>query len=109
MGISITAATISETASTINGLNKQLSTSLEESQAAVHSLRGVWEGAAAEATIGAYDQFASRYFDEYYKLIDDYVHFLQFAAENWSDTEDDVQDIGESIMSGAQAAAEAIK
>lgn len=109
MNIGINAATIGDTAGAIRMLNTQLSKSLETSQATMNSLKSVWEGAAAEATFTAYDQFAAKYFDEYYKLIDQYVQFLEkAAAEGWSDTENKVEQIGESIVSGVQAAADAI-
>ena len=86
--IRIDTGAIESAAASISALNGELEATLQESQANVRSLSGVWTGQAADATISSYDSFATKYFAEYKKLLDDYVVFLrQVAAGNWSEAE----------------------
>ena len=89
---------IAATATEINRLNMQLTDTLENSQKAIHSLKGVWTGQAAETTYAAYDQFASKYFENYRETLNNYVVFLKkAAAEGYESTETRVKQMGETI------------
>lgn len=87
----IDTGAIQSAASTIKSQNDQLLATLQQSQATVDSLRGVWQGAAAEATVSAYDSFAKKYFEQYHEMLDQYVGFLNNSAgEGYSTTEQNV-------------------
>ena len=68
-------------ASSIEILNKKLNDKLLEGQAAIKALGRTWEGEAYQETVGSFDSFAGKYFEEYKKLIDDYVAFLREHVE----------------------------
>lgn len=78
--LKIDTAAIRNTASTIANQNNRLEETLLNCQQAVHSLSGAWTGAAAEATIAAFDSFAAKYFAQYKEMLDEYVKFLNNAA-----------------------------
>lgn len=68
--------------------NKELQRLLNESKATLDSLGATWTGAAAEQTRAAYGTFATKFFQEYYDILEQYVKFLRSnVAEGYSDTE----------------------
>jgi Uncharacterized protein conserved in bacteria len=86
--IRVNTAQVAQIASNIESLNKKLSEELVTSQSAVKGLSATWEGEAAQATIAAFDSFASKYFQSYYDVIDNYVKFLRVNVETgYFDTE----------------------
>ena len=86
--LKIDTAAIESAAATIQALNESLESTLKESQSNVQSLSGVWSGAAADATISSYNSFASKYFEDYNQLLNDYVVFLrQVAVGNYEQVE----------------------
>lgn len=98
MPLRIDTAAIESAAGTISSLNNELEATLQESQSNVRSLSSVWSGPAAEATIGAYDGFAAKYFAEYKQLLEDYVVFLkQVAVGNYSEAETQNTNLSEML------------
>ena len=80
MAMQIDTQLIRETASTISTQNQLLLDTLNNSKSTVDSLRAVWTGSAAEATINAYSSFAAKYFQSYHDMLDEYVKFLNNVA-----------------------------
>ncbi len=80
MAKSIDSGVIRSTASQIRNLNNQLESTLNSSKSSVNSLKGQWTGQAADATIGAFNSFAAKYFEEYKEMLNGYVNFLNNAA-----------------------------
>ena len=56
---------VAQIASSIEALNKRLTAELKSSKSTVAGLSAVWEGEAASATIGAFNEFAEKYFQKY--------------------------------------------
>lgn len=75
-------------ASQIRSLNSQLAEILNSSKAQITSLQGSWTGEAAEATITAFNGFASKYFENYQQMIEAYAQFLEKnVAESYDQTQ----------------------
>ena len=66
-------------ASELDSLNKRLTAELEKSRATVNHLSNIWDGEAARATISSYNDFASKFFQQYEDIINEYVKFLNIA------------------------------
>lgn len=64
-------------AGTLRTLNNQLEQTLTTTKQQVEGLGSSWTGAAADATIGAFNSFANKYFSNYKELIDAYIRFLE--------------------------------
>lgn len=80
MAMKIDTQLIRSTAGTISNQNAQLMGTLNASKSTMDSLRTVWTGAAADATINAYSAFAQKYFQTYHDMLDSYVQFLNGVA-----------------------------
>ena len=79
--IRVSTAQVGEIARTIESLNQRLSEELTNSQKTIADLSNTWDGEAAEATISAYNEFAAKYFQNYYDILDNYVKFLRTNVE----------------------------
>ena len=79
--IRVSTAQVADIARTIESLNQKLSDELKTSQATVKNLSNTWDGEAAQATITAYEEFATKYFQNYYDILDNYVKFLRTNVE----------------------------
>ena len=79
--IRVSTAQVGEIARTIESLNQRLSEELKTSQDTIKNLSNTWDGEAAEATISAYNEFAAKYFQNYYDILDNYVKFLRTNVE----------------------------
>ena len=75
--IKISTDQVDAIATSIDNSNKKLKTTLEESQTAIKNLSSTWQGEASQATMSAYDAFATKYFQNYHDVIDAYVKFLR--------------------------------
>ena len=64
-------------ASQIENDNNLLKERLEETKQAIDSLASTWTGPAAEKTNAAYTEFANKFFQQYYDVLDQYVKFLR--------------------------------
>jgi WXG100 family type VII secretion target len=79
--IRVSTDQVAQIASSIENLNQRLSEELKNSQNTVQNLSNYWEGEASQATIASYDEFASKYFQKYYDIIDNYVKFLRINVD----------------------------
>lgn len=79
--ITVSTDQVAEIANSIESLNNRLKEKLEESNATIKNLARSWEGEASGATIAAYDNFAAKYFQNYYDILDSYVKFLRTNVE----------------------------
>lgn len=72
----------------ISANNVTLQEALTSSQATINNLSSIWTGQAAEETYAAYDSFATKYFQTYYDVLDQYVKFLRTnVATQYEETE----------------------
>ena len=72
---------VAQIATNIENLNKRLTEELNNSKATIDQLANVWEGEAAQATSSSFDEFASKYFQNYEDIITQYVTFLRTNVE----------------------------
>ncbi len=85
--IKISTDQVGQIANSLEALNKRLSEELTSSKATIDGLNSVWEGEAAQSTISAYDEFATKYFQKYEDVITQYVKFLRGVVVGYEDTE----------------------
>ncbi|MBP3441241.1 MAG: WXG100 family type VII secretion target [Clostridia bacterium] len=86
--IRINTDQVEQIANKIDSLNKQLTEELHTSKATIEGLGNIWEGEASQATISAFNEFASNYFQNYEDVITQYVQFLKTAvAQGYFETE----------------------
>lgn len=86
--IKISTDQVEAIATSIENSNNKLKQTLEESQSAMNGLNSTWTGEASQATLSAYEQFAEKFFGDYYKTIDQYVKFLrQNVSADYQSTE----------------------
>lgn len=98
MAMIIDTGVIQSTANQMHALNTKLEDTLFETRAAVNGMSSVWEGAAAEATISAYNAFSEKYFSTYKELIEDYVRFLNNQASgNWEAAESKIAEMANEL------------
>ncbi|WP_068673712.1 WXG100 family type VII secretion target [Oceanobacillus sp. Castelsardo] len=79
--IKVSTAQVSDIASTIERLNQQLHDELTNSKQTIQNLQNTWQGEASEATVSSYEEFANKYFQTYYEILDEYVKFLRLNVE----------------------------
>lgn len=81
--ITIDSEQVLAIASSIENDNKQLQQLLNDSKTTVDNLSSYWTGKAADETRSSYESFASKFFQTYYDVLDQYVKFLRtnVAAE----------------------------
>lgn len=75
--IQINTDQVSEIATVIESLNRKLSDELTASRDLFTTLGNSWSGEAYEASKAAFNEFATKYFQTYYDIIDNYVKFLR--------------------------------
>lgn len=63
-------------AENIKNLNTQINDSFDNVQSAMNQLDNCWDGSAAEATIGKFNEIKSSFLDSRYNVLDNYVNFL---------------------------------
>ena len=86
-------------AGTLKSLNDQLGETLSTTQQQVNGLTDNWTGAAADATISNFNEFAGKYFSNYEKLINQYIDFLkQNVAGSYSKLEEINQKRAQDIV-----------
>ena len=79
---------VNEIADDLEHLNQKLREELEKGRKALKGLSQYWEGEAAQETISSFDEFANEYFQDYEKIIAQYVGFLRTnVAAGYFDTE----------------------
>jgi WXG100 family type VII secretion target len=86
--IKVNTEQVEQIAGNIERLNGQLNDSLKNSQQTINNLKNTWEGQASDATISSFNEFAQKYFQNYYDIMDQYVKFLrQNIATGYFQTE----------------------
>jgi WXG100 family type VII secretion target len=80
--IKVNTDQVAQIASDIEGLNNKLREQLQSTQTTIKNLSSTWEGEASSATISSFEEFASKYFQNYYDIIDGYVKFLRTNVES---------------------------
>ena len=79
---------VAQIASNLENLNRKLETELTTSQATIKGLSSTWEGEASQETISSFNSFATKYFQNYYDVLDNYVKFLRTNVDaGFFDTE----------------------
>lgn len=79
--IRISTEEVAISATSIENLNKKLNDKLLEAQNAIKALGATWQGEAYDETLASFNLFASKYFESYKELIDNYVKFLRERVE----------------------------
>jgi WXG100 family type VII secretion target len=79
--IRVSTAQVGDIAKTIEGLNVRLAEELKTSQKTIQNLSNTWDGEAAQATIASFDEFASKFFQNYQDILNSYVTFLRTNVE----------------------------
>ena len=75
-------------ASQIENDNNQLKELLENTKGTIDSLSSTWTGKASDETRMSYEQFANKFFQQYYDVLDQYVKFLRTnVADQYEKTE----------------------
>ena len=75
-------------ANNIKLYNTQMRDDFSDVQTAITQLDSVWEGSAATAAIGKFNELRSTYADARYNVLDNYVNFLlQQVGEGYTQTE----------------------
>lgn len=96
--IKVNTDQVAQIASDLESLNNKLKEELERSKAVIESLSSAWVGEAYNATRDSYNEFASKYFQNYYDLIDQYVKFLHINVEQgYFDTETNVTNLAQNF------------
>jgi len=75
--IKVNTDQVAQIAINIENLNKKLNDELINSKTTFNNLSNTWEGEASQATISSFNEFATKYFQNYYDVIDNYVKFLR--------------------------------
>ncbi len=75
--IRVSTDQVAQIATNIEMLNKRLNEELLASQDDIKSLTSTWEGEASQETIASFNGFATKYFQNYYDTLDNYVKFLR--------------------------------
>jgi len=75
--ITIDSEQVLAIATQIENDNKQLQELLNSSKSTVDSLSSYWSGKASDETRASYDEFAGKFFQTYYDVLDQYVKFLR--------------------------------
>jgi WXG100 family type VII secretion target len=75
--IKVNTDQVAQIATSIENLNKKLTEELTTGQTTIKNLANTWEGEASQSTINSFNAFATKYFQHYYDVIDNYVKFLR--------------------------------
>ena len=75
--ITIDSEQVLAIATQIESDNQQLQQLLNDSKATIDNLSSVWTGKAADETRASYDEFAGKFFQTYYDILEQYVKFLR--------------------------------
>jgi len=87
-GITIDTNEVLAIASRIENDNKTLRELLNESKSTVDNLSSMWMGKAADETRSSYESFASKFFQQYEDILNQYVKFLRTnVSEQYQQTE----------------------
>lgn len=79
--ISVDTDAVGQAAGRIEQINTELGDVLKKAQTQVDNLKNNNFGQALDATIGAFDTFAGKYFQVYHDVIQQYVEFLRKCVQ----------------------------
>lgn len=86
--ITIDTEQVMSIAAQIENDNNQLKEKLESTKATIDSLSATWTGQAADETRASYAEFANKFFQKYYDVLDQYVKFLRNnVSDQYTQTE----------------------
>ena len=89
---------VESVASNINSINNDLDNELQACKRAFDSLSGVWTGPSAESSRTNFDEFITKYSEQYKEALDRYIEFLRKqVAEGYSDTEQTNENLAEAF------------
>ena len=75
-------------ANTIKLNNSQMRDNFQNVQTAISQLNNSWDGSAANAAIGKFNEIKTKFMDARYAVLDNYVNFLlQQVGEGYTQTE----------------------
>ena len=98
MALNINTGSIRDAAASVSGVKSELEQLLSNCNETVQSLKGSWEGQAADATTSAFNAFYQKYNTEYEEVLRKYIEFLNVqAAEGYEDTEQKVTRLSDEI------------
>jgi WXG100 family type VII secretion target len=87
-GITLDSGEVLAIANRIESDNNQLRDLLNESKSTIDRLSSMWSGRAADETRASYDSFATKFFQQYQDVLNQYVTFLRRnVSEQYTDTE----------------------
>lgn len=96
--IKVNTDQVASIATELENLNMKLKEELEKSKNLIDGLSTVWIGEGYNATRDSYNEFATKYFQNYYDLIDQYVKFLRLNVEQgYFDTETNVTNLAQNF------------
>ena len=98
MALNINTGSIRDAATSVSGIKTELEQLLAGCNETVQSLKGSWEGAAADATTNAFNAFYQKYNTEYEDTLNRYITFLNnTAADGYDETEKTVTNLSDEI------------
>lgn len=96
--IRINTDEVSQVATNIEQINKKLFETLENGMQEIEKLGNTWSGEAYQETAASFGAFATKYFQTYKDVIDQYVSFLRKNVEQgYFDTETKNTSLAESF------------
>lgn len=84
-------------ASLLENDNKVLQELLNDSKASIDNLSNFWTGSAADETRESYNAFASKFFQTYHDILDQYVKFLRV---NVADQYEQIEQMNTQLADG---------
>lgn len=96
--ITVSADQVRAIASDIEKSNNELMEELAASKALIEKLASDWTGEAYESTKASFNAFATKYFDNYKKVIEEYIKFLRLnVSEAYSEVETQNINLGDAF------------
>lgn len=96
--ITVNTDQVSSIAAEIEKLNNQLFEELERSRKLFDKLGNSWHGEAYDTSRDAYNSFASKYFNDYKKIIEQYIQFLRNnVSQGYFEVESSNVSLGEAF------------
>ena len=94
--LKINVEAVVDTADKLKLFNNQMRDGFPSLQNAVTRLDGKWDGAAAVAAISKFNEMKSKFLDERYDVLNNYVNFLlQQVGQGYSQTEETNKSLAE--------------
>lgn len=88
--IKVDSTAIREKANTFKTIATNINTYMQDMEAEINNMKGVWEGEASEVTINKFKEY-KKGFEEKKQSIENYATFLESAAEAYDNSEESVK------------------